>query len=97
MIIVAYIENENKFVGSGTILIEPKLSHSGKNVGHLEDIEVDPLYRNKGIGKNITNYLIRYAKTHNCYKIILNCEENKIKYYQKFGFKNNNFEMKLLF
>ena len=71
--------------------------HSGKNVGHLEDIEVDPLYRNKGIGKNITNYLIRYAKTHNCYKTILNCDEDKIKYYEKFGFKNNNFEMKLLF
>jgi glucosamine-phosphate N-acetyltransferase len=84
LILVAYIENENKFVGSGTILIEPKLSHTGKNAGHLEDIVIDPSYRNKGIGKNIINYLIRYAETHNCYKTILNCDEDKIKYYEKF-------------
>jgi glucosamine-phosphate N-acetyltransferase len=95
LIIVAYIQNNKniEFIGTGTIIIESKISHSGKNVAHIEDIVIDPKYRNQGIGKNILNYLITYAKTHNCYKIILNCDIDKKTYYQKFGFEQKNLEM----
>jgi glucosamine-phosphate N-acetyltransferase len=61
-IIVCYIRNTDKIIGSGTIIYEPKIIHGGKSVGHIEDIIVDKNYRNKGIAKNILNMLVNLAK-----------------------------------
>ena len=47
-----YIEND-KIVGSITLLIEQKLIHNGKCVGHIEDFVVSENYRKKGYRKAI--------------------------------------------
>jgi glucosamine-phosphate N-acetyltransferase len=56
-IIICYKETplSDKFdiVGSGTIIIEPKLIHGGKSVGHIEDIVTNCNYRGKGVAKDI--------------------------------------------
>jgi glucosamine-phosphate N-acetyltransferase len=66
-------------------------------VGHIEDIIVDKEFRGNGYGKYIINYLIKYAKNNNCYKIILNTDEKNLKFYQKCGFKKTNIEMGIYF
>lgn len=91
LIIVAYIEqnkikNDIKIIGTGTLFLQPKLSHNGRNIGQLEDIIVDNQYRGLGIGKNIIQKLIEETKTKNCYKIILSCSEDLKEYYFKLGF-----------
>ena len=80
-----YIEND-KIVGSITLLIEQKLIHNGKCVGHIEDFVVSENYRKKGIGSNLINYAINIAERSNCYKCILDCNENLESYYKKKGF-----------
>jgi glucosamine-phosphate N-acetyltransferase len=96
-IIVCYYKENNKIriIGTGTIIIEPKIIHGGKNVGHIEDLVVDNEYRNKGIGKTILNKLIEIGKDKHCYKIILNCDKDIKEFYEKNGFENKNIEMSL--
>ena len=82
-------------VGMGTLLIEHKLIHNGSCVGHIEDIVVDGKYRNMKFGKKIIDELVNIAKEKQAYKVILNCNEEKIGFYQKCGFHKSNVEMRI--
>lgn len=84
---------DNNIVGTGSVIIEKKISRNFKNVGHIEDIVIDKNHRGKGYGKGLILYLINFCKENNCYKIILNCEEKNKKFYEKSGFINKNLEM----
>ena len=96
LILVAYIEENNKIklIGSGTLFLQPKLSHGGKNIAQIEDIVIDNNYRNLGIGKNIILQLLERSENMNCYKIILSCSENLKNYYYKLGFNECGILMK---
>jgi len=83
------------FIGSGTIIIEPKILHGGKSVGHIEDVVVHPLYRNQGIAQTILNKLVDYSKKK-CYKVILNCKPNMEQFYNRSGFEKKCIQMALL-
>lgn len=100
-IIVAFIENplSNKFdiIGSGTIIIEPKLIREGKNVGHIEDIVVKKQYRGKGISSDILALLKNTARELDCYKIILDCKEEIKEVYTKSGFEEKGIQMAIYF
>lgn len=73
-------------VGSVTIFIEAKLIHNFGKVAHIEDVIVDNTCRGKGLGKMLVQTCIDYAKIHYCYKIILNCSDENIPFYEKCGF-----------
>ena len=53
---VYVLEENNKIISCGTLLIEPKFIHNCSNVGHIEDIVVDKNSRGKGYGKKIINF-----------------------------------------
>lgn len=91
------IEDNNKIIASGTLLIEQKIIHNCGKVGHLEDIIVDKDYRGQGIGKIMIEYLTNEAKALNCYKVILNCDQFNAPFYQKIGFNSKNIEMSKYF
>ena len=80
-------EENKKIVGYGAIYIDYKFYRNCKNVGHIEDIIIDKDYRGKGLSKLIINKLLESAKEKDCYKIILNCKDEYVGYYQKMGFK----------
>ena len=90
-------ENETIIAGIGTIFIERKIIHSFGKVGHIEDIAVSKLYRGLGIGKNIVDYLINYAKEKGCYKAVLNCSNDNIKFYEKCDLKLKSNQMAIYF
>ena len=85
---------DNKIVGTGSLLIEKKIYHNFRNVSHIEDIVIDSNYRGKKYGKELINNLIDISyNDFNCYKVILNCSNKNIKFYEKCGFSNKNVEM----
>jgi glucosamine-phosphate N-acetyltransferase len=91
-IFVAIINNSSnniEIIASGTIIIEPKIIRGGKNVGHIEDIIVIKHFRCKGISSKILNIIKIYAIENNCYKIILDCNNEVKNVYIK-----NNFFVK---
>ena len=80
-------EEKKKIVGYGAIYIDYKFYRNCKNVGHIEDIIIDKEYRGQGLSKLIINKLLESAREKDCYKIILNCKDEYVGYYQKMGFK----------
>lgn len=91
------IEHNSKIVASITLLIEQKIIHNFKNVGHIEDLVVKKEYRNKKLGKKLIQFCIDFAKDSNCYKIILNCSDAVLPFYKKLGFNNSNNQMSIYF
>lgn len=88
------ITHNQEIVGAITVLVEPKIIHNGSKVAHIEDLVVDKEYRGMGLGSKLLQYAIDKAK-EDCYKIILDCDEDMVKYYKIRGFKPSGFCMRL--
>lgn len=93
--IYIYKNLDNIPIGIITLIIEQKLIHSGKCVGHIEDLVVDHKYNGKGIASELINYCVQIAKDNNCYKVILDCKEELIPFYNKNNFKKRGICMRL--
>lgn len=94
-IIVIYSEIEKKIIGAGTIIIVHKIHNNP--IGQIEDVIISEKYRKNRLGKQIIEKLIDIGKNEfKCYKIILNCLEKNIKFYENCGFVEVGVEMKLL-
>ena len=86
-IYVAYLTDDNNIIGTITLFVEDKIIHNGSKVGHIEDVVVDKNYRKMGVGKLLIDYVVKLSKDRGCYKVILDCDEDNIKFYEKCGFK----------
>jgi glucosamine-phosphate N-acetyltransferase len=86
---------EEIIVCTGTIIVEPKIIHGGKCAGHIEDIVVLPSWRGKGLGVALIDHLKMYAINNNCYKVILDCNENLDNFYAQCGFVKSGIQMKI--
>ena len=82
--------DNNKIVGSTTLLIEQKFIHDGGLVGHIEDVVVRKEYEGKGIGIKLVMSMLECAKEKNCYKTILDCKDDVKEFYERIGFKNES-------
>jgi glucosamine-phosphate N-acetyltransferase len=87
----------NTIIGTITIIIEPKLIHNMGLVGHIEDIVVDINFRRLGLSKLLVSKVVEIAQKHNCYKVILDCNDLNKQIYEKIGFINNGNQMSLYF
>jgi glucosamine-phosphate N-acetyltransferase len=85
--------NSFEIIASGTIIIEPKIIREGKNVGHIEDIIVTKHMRGRGISHKILDILKLFARGSNCYKVILDCENEVKNVYIKNGLKVRGIQM----
>jgi glucosamine-phosphate N-acetyltransferase len=96
-IIIAVTESIHEFiiVGTGTVIFEPKIIRDCRYVAHIEDIVVHPDYRGNGIAKNIISLLKKISISKNCYKLILNCSDDFIPFYEKCDFIKKGNEMSL--
>lgn len=94
--ILVGVENK-EVVACGTLLVEPKFIHNCRPVGHIEDVVVRGAHRKKGYGKRIVQALVDKARSAQCYKCILDCHEDKVRFYQKEGFGCKSLQMALYF
>lgn len=82
---VAIVDNE--IVSCVTLLIEPKFIRKGGICGHIEDVVTRIGFERRGIATAVLAKTLEYAESRNCYKIILDCEEELIPFYARSGFK----------
>jgi glucosamine-phosphate N-acetyltransferase len=94
-IIIAEDKENHQIIGTATLLIEQKFIHNGGKAGHIEDVVTRKEYEGRGIGKEIINELINIAKENGCYKIILDCDEKVMKFYEKIGFRKHSVMMRM--
>lgn len=91
--------DENKIIGSITVIYEQKFIHHGAIYAHIEDVVVDIEYQSTGSkkGLKIGSQLIDYAKQKsmekNCYKCTLACTEDISPFYRKKQFQEKGLHM----
>ncbi|BHF67526.1 N-acetyltransferase [Sparganum proliferum] len=88
-IVIIEDQRSRKIVGCATLLVELKFIHTMSKRGHIEDVVVDEAYRGKGLGKLIIAVLVELGKAEGCYKISLDCNEDKVPFYEQNGFKES--------
>tara|TARA_B110000971_G_C19797532_1_gene402693 strand:- start:156 stop:590 length:435 start_codon:yes stop_codon:yes gene_type:complete len=87
----------NEIIGAITLIIEQKIIHHGKCVGHIEDYVIKEEYRKTEVSKMLLNYVKILCEQNNCYKIILDCNPLLENYYIKNGYKTNGIYMAYYF
>ena len=90
---IAVIEDKGRIIASGTLLIENKFIHGCGCVGHIEDVVVDETMRGHHLGQRIIQFLTGYARDAHCYKVILDCSEHNVGFYEKCGFSRKAVQM----
>lgn len=93
-IIVIEDTSLNLIIGTITILIEYKLIHNCSTVCHIEDLIILNSYHSKGLGTMLLDKAKEIATQYNCYKIILNCNENISLFYKKNNFEKSAIQMR---
>jgi ribosomal protein S18 acetylase RimI-like enzyme len=93
-------KEDGKVVSLCYIAIIPNLTRNGKPIGFIENVITDENYRRKGLGKNVMEMAIKFAKESNCYKALLqsNKKESSQKFYESIGFdgeKKRAFDIRL--
>ena len=87
------VEQYGRVVGVASIIIVNKLLRGGNRVGMIEDVAVSRSAGSRGIGTMLIEKLKDVAVERGCYKVILNCNESNVKFYEKCGYKKKEFEM----
>ena len=93
---IIIVEYDNKIIGSGTLLIEYKMTYGGCKMGHIENILVNENMRGKKVGSMLLNYLTNIANQNKCYRIDLSCEPYLKKFYISNGFIKENCNLTML-
>ncbi|XP_065191980.1 glucosamine 6-phosphate N-acetyltransferase-like [Sycon ciliatum] len=79
-----------ELVASASLIVERKFTHLAAMRGRIEDVIVADSCRGRQLGKLLLETLSLLAIKLECYKISLECVENNVPFYAKFGFKQED-------
>lgn len=91
---IIVMTHHNSIIGAGSLFVLHKLHNNP--VGQIEDVIITKKYRSRGLGKTIIETLTRIGLEMGCYKIVLNCLDHNIQFYEKCGFQKVAAEMKFI-
>lgn len=94
---IVIIDNHGKCVAVGSVVVERKLIHECGLVGHIEDIAVDRNQQGKKLGQRLIHALTDIGKLHGAYKVILDCSESNVAFYEKCGYAKSGVQMSIKF
>jgi glucosamine-phosphate N-acetyltransferase len=92
-IAVAEDSAKAQLLGTAALIIERKFVHSCGKVGHIEDVVVDGAARGHKLGQRLIDSLVQVAREQGCYKVILDCAEHNIPFYEKCGLSRKEVQM----
>jgi len=81
-------------VGTASLIVEQKFIHKGGKVGHIEDVAVHPDCRHLGVGSALVRHATEQARKLECYKVILNCFERLVPFYEGLGYRKHDVGMR---
>lgn len=84
----------DRIVGTASLLIERKFIHKGGKVGHIEDVAVHQDFQGQGIGTAMVTHLSTIAHKKGCYKVVLDCDDALIDFYERCGFRRYQRQMR---
>lgn len=93
VVLVIEDETSSRILATGTLLIEHKFIRSCSKVGHIEDVVVSDAARGQGLGRRIVCALMDAGKSLGCYKVILDCSDDNVPFYEKVGLSRKEVQM----
>ncbi|CAG8533013.1 7030_t:CDS:2 [Paraglomus occultum] len=90
---IVILSPDDRVVGAGTIFVERKFIRNTGLVGHIEDIAVNKNQQGKKLGLRVIQTLKYIGANRGCYKVILDCSEKNVPFYEKCGFTRKEVEM----
>jgi glucosamine-phosphate N-acetyltransferase len=88
---------DNEVLGTASLLVERKFIHSGGLVGHIEDVAVRRDLQRKGLGTALMRHVVEEARRLGCYKVILDCADDRVGFYTRLGFRWHENSLRLDF
>jgi glucosamine-phosphate N-acetyltransferase len=82
-------------LGTASLLLERKFLHRGGLVGHIEDVAVHSDLQRQGVGTMLVRHVTEEACRLGCYKVILNCFEDRVGFYARLGYRLHDCGMRL--
>ena len=80
-------------VGASTLLIERKFIRAASSAAHIEDVVVDATVRGQKLGARLVGACAEAARGAGCYKVILDCSEANVPFYEKCGLVRKEVQM----
>lgn len=93
-------EEDGEVVGSVVLLIVPNLSHRATPWALVENLIVDPDYRQKGICRMLLEYVIARSRKRGCHRIEVMSDKRRReahRLYQSVGFRAAAYGFRLFF
>lgn len=84
-VVVIEDKSRGKIVASASLIVEQKFIRQGAMAGHIEDVVTDKSVRGKGLGKVIIDALLELGERLGCYKILLDCSDDNVPFYERCG------------
>ena len=87
-------EQQGNVVGVASIIVINKLLRGGNRMGQIEDVAVSRFAGSRGIGRMLIEKLVEIGVEKGCYKVVLNCSEDVVGFYEKCGFYVKELQMR---
>ena len=87
-------EHNDEVIGVSNLRFEQQLHHS-ECIAEIMEFSINPLYRNKGIGKEMFEEACKIAKNRNCIQIEVACNnlrKDTHRFYLREGMNNFHFK-----
>lgn len=94
VVFVARAEN-GTVIGTAMLFVTQRFIHRGGKVGHLEDVATRRGFERRGVGVALVKAVVKEAEKLGCYKVLLNCGEENVRFYEKCGFHKHETGMRL--
>ena len=93
--------DNKKVVSTCYCVIIPNLTSGNRPICFLENVVTDKDYRKQGLAKKVIDKAVEFARSRNCYKVILQsgiARKEAHQFYENLGFNGNSkkaFDMRL--
>jgi glucosamine-phosphate N-acetyltransferase len=84
-----------RVIGTTRLLVERKFIHGGGLVAHIEDVAVAKPHQQRGVASALVRHAVAEAERFGCYKVILNCFDDLVPFYERIGFRAYDRGMRL--
>lgn len=89
------LESNGKLVATATLVIVDKFIYGGRSMALIEDIATVSKTSTKTVVTRLINELIEKAKLYDCYKVIVDYNDNLESFYEMKGFKRDGDLMRI--
>lgn len=89
---------DSRVLGTFALLVMDNLGHLGTPSAIIEDVAVDPLFQEQGIGKAMMRYAIQRATEYGCYKVMLSSNlkrERAHSFYESLDFERHGYSFRI--